>query len=487
MVATDGVGDHAAEAAGQERADKSRWRHVFEGVLHEILRDYEGTDAKVRDGMEKGMRKLFENPYQEEMALLLRAKGRAGISIEEARQVVFLPQPSDMRRYALFFKAATPEATERRKRLMKFKLMSVFYTLHRRDSVLMDRFMHEGGLQSLIALLGEDQVVIQSEAVELILELLSPLITVQTIASERQAHLHHQIHAALTSREFWRNVGRIVAAPAELFPRSHANCIRILAGAVGWLRPATNGPMPEEGARLQADEAAEALQLFLEKGTSIRVEPDVRGIAEDLLHEMQDAPLARPSPLQSWGPGCSREVLFPAEEAACEDAAHAWQRLRQLGNAAFKAGLLWPAESAYRLALEGGGSAISSTDASQLEANRALVLIRAGHHAEAAEAASAALSKNPRNSKAAFRRAQALLEIPLSREIASSALEAAETASRLEPKDAKVADILSRARQRHEEAQTLPEPFDASDDVASSGGAPDAGTVEQALFLQDMD
>lgn len=448
------VDDCIGESVGLDGEATSKWRHIFDGVLLEILRDYEGTDAKVRNGMETGMRKLFENPYETQMATLLMGN-QAAIGIDDARQIIFIPRPSDMVHYAVLFKASSPEAAEKRARLLKFKLMSVFYTLHRRDGLLMDRFMHEGGLQSLIALLGEDHVVIQSEAVELILELLSPLITVQAVASDRQAHLHHQIHAALTSREFWTNVGKIVAAPAELFPRSHANCIRILAGAIGWLRPATNGPMPEEGMPLNAEDAADALQLFLDKGSAIRVEPDIRAIAEDLLYELRSAPLARHDPAKFWGSACSKELVFPAQEAVCEDAAHAWQRLRQLGNSAFKAGLLWPAESAYRIALESGGTSMSATDASQLEANRALVFIRAGHYAEAAEVAGMAYSKNPLNSKAAFRRAQALLALPANREVAKSALDAAHIASRLEPKDCKVAELLSRARQLQEQVLKL--------------------------------
>merc|ERR1711862_797799 len=71
-------------------------------------------------------------------------------------------------------------------------------------------------------------------------------------------------------------------------------------------------------------------------------------------------------------------------------------------------------------------------------------------------AAAAALEKDPRNAKAAYRRAQALMEVatfppPGSKSSAAAkaaklAVEAAELAASLEAKDAKVAEMLDNAK-----------------------------------------
>merc|ERR1712139_639141 len=99
------------------------------------------------------------------------------------------------------------------------------------------------------------------------------------------------------------------------------------------------------------------------------------------------------------------------------------------------------------------------------ESNRALVLLKAGHHLEAAAAAERALERDPRNAKAAYRRAQALLEMPgAGAREARAAEEAASVAARLEPKDAKVAEMLRRARQLVEE---LP-PEEAADSCGTA-------------------
>merc|ERR1719506_3182996 len=192
--------------------------------------------------MESGMRKMFERPYVAEMQVL-RVQGAEEVSKEEAQRILFFPKLSDMRYYVKAFGRDTPEATARQERLCKFKLMSVFYTQHRKDGALMDRFMHLGGLESLAVLLGEDHNVIQSQVVELLIELLSPLMSLQEPSSSRQAHLHHQVFLCLRSKAFWHNSSRIIAEPHEQFPKSHANCVRMLAGAIGWLRP--QGALPE--------------------------------------------------------------------------------------------------------------------------------------------------------------------------------------------------------------------------------------------------
>jgi len=219
-------------------------------------------------------------------------------------------------------------------------------------------------------------------------------------------------------------------------------------------------------------EAAEALQKFLD-GTVVT--PDIRGIAEDLLQELQVAPTIRADPLRGQELVVAREAIFSPQAEALEDAAHAWQALRRLGNEAFGAGLVWPAEAAYRAALEEGAGAVPSVEASLIYSNRALALLRAGHPAEAASASARALECDPQNTKAAYRRAQALLE--QSRACAGSrsavvlakdAVEAAELATLLEPRDQKVADLLHRTRQHVEELRG----------AASQGADEECGSLE---------
>merc|ERR1719506_2767777 len=166
--------------------------------------------------MESGMRKMFERPYVAEMQVL-RVQGAEEVSKEEAQRILFFPKLSDMVYYVKGFGRDTPEATARQERLYKFKLMSVFYTQHRKDGALMDRFMHLGGLESLAVLLGEDHNVIQSQVVELLIELLSPLMSLQEPSSSRQAYLHHQVFLCLRSKAFWQNTARVVREPHEIF------------------------------------------------------------------------------------------------------------------------------------------------------------------------------------------------------------------------------------------------------------------------------
>mmetsp|Transcript_62672 Transcript_62672/g.177965 ORF Transcript_62672/g.177965 Transcript_62672/m.177965 type:complete len:470 (-) Transcript_62672:46-1455(-) len=435
-------------------SEDSRWRPVFDAALRQILAEYEGHDPKVRGGMESGMRKLFENPYHVELGVLgVGGCGHEPLSLEEAHRVVFFPRLSDMRYYVAAFSRETLPEMARREMLMKFKLLSVFYTLHRKDGALVDRFMHLGGLQSLVALLTEENNVIQSQAVELLMEMLSPMMTMPKASSARQGHLHHQVFLCLRSGAFWRNFAKIVGEPHELFPKSHAHGIRILGGAVGWLRP-EEGEVPQEGAAADVQEAAEALQRFLDGG---RVPPELRGLTEDLLQELLDVPLIRDAPLSGADLEAAREALFAPTAVAREDAAHAWQALRRLGNEAFGAGLVWPAEAAYRLALAEGAAAVPASEASLLHSNRALALLKAGHPAEAAEAGASALELDRRNAKAAYRRAQALLQESKHTEggaavaSAQSAVEAAELASSLEPRDQKVAELLQQARRHADE------------------------------------
>jgi len=419
--------------------------------VHLILVDYQGQDTKVKDGMEAGMRKLFENPYKEELA-----RGGEALTLEAAQRILFFPTLTDMQYYVEVFARETPESTARREQMMKFKMMSVFYTLHRRDAALMDRFMHLGGLDSLVALLADQHRVIQSQTVELIMELLSPLMQLPAISSSRQAHLHHQVFVCLRSRSFWANISRIVAEPHEVFPKSHASSVRILAGALGWLRPEESGAKqrPDIEPPPPIEDAREALELFLESPAYRAAMPDVRGLAEDLFEELRQGVHCRPDPLKGKELAVAREAIFLADAQAREVAAHAWQSFRQMGNTVFKAGLFWPAEAAYRLALSEGGLAIPVSEASLIESNRALVLLRAGHPADAAAAGAAALTHDPRNAKAAYRRATALLDLASGQDCsdcvaarhAAESVAAAKLATSLEPSDPKVADLFSRTQ-----------------------------------------
>jgi len=444
-----------------EDSENSIWRPLLEAVMPRILRDYKSHEVKVYNGMESGMRKLFEKPYEQEIKVL-HGRNAPSITVEDARRVLFFPRLTDMRIYVKSFERDTPEATARRERVLKFKMMSVFYTLHRKDGALMDRFMHCGGLASLVTLLGEDQNIIQSQAMELLIEMLSPLIMTQAASTSRQAHLHHQVFVCFRSESFWRNLARIVAESAEVFPDSHNNSVKALAGAVGWLRP-EEGVLPEEGAIAGMEEVATALQSFLD--SRVPAKPDVRYLAEELMAELSNAPTIRSDPLRGVELEAACRELFAPDAEANEDAAHAWQCLRLLGNEAFGAGLIWPAVAAYRMALTEGGDTLPDAEASLIDSNRALALIRAGHHAQAAEAAARALEYDPHNAKAAYRRAQALLEQPgASVSIIQDAVVAAEIAARLEPMDAKVKDLLAMAKVRF--AETCP-----GEDVAAQGPA----------------
>lgn len=429
--------------------ESSRWRSPFEAVLHQILKEYEGQDAKVRDGMETGMRKLFEKPYDVEIGALSGADSNA-IGFEEAQEVIFFPRLSHMRLYVEVFRRHTPDDTARREKMLKFKMLSLLYTLHRKDGALVDRFMHCGGLDGLVALLEEDNVIIQSQAIELLMEMLSPLMQLPPATSSRQAHLHHKAYGCLCSGPFWRNIARIIAEPHETFPKSYSSCVRILAGAVGWLRP-EGDDVPEAGCPSNVGVAAEAMKQFLDHAN---VPPEIHGVSEDLLQELLDKPTVRVDPLRDAELAAARKSLFSPDAESREDAAHGWQALRKVGNDAFKAGLVWPAEASYRLAMEFGGDVLPSSEASLIESNRALALLRAGHPDEAATAAASALQHDPNNVKAAYRRAQALLEqsdgkVDVS--MVRGAVEAAELAARIDPKDIKIADMLRVARTRLEE------------------------------------
>lgn len=461
-------------ADGVETSENSTWQCVFEAVLREILKEYEGTEDKVRDGMESGMRKMWEKPYMLELQTL-RGPDAPAPSKEEAQRILFFPKLSDMRYYVMAFGRDTPEATARQERIYKFKLMSVFYTQHRKDGALMDRFMHLGGLESLAVLLAEDHEVIRAQVVELLLELISPFMSLQQAETSRQSHLHHQIFLCLRSRPFWRNLGQIIALPNEQFPKSHTNCLKILAGAIGWLRP-QNGELPESGTSLNVQGCEDAIAAVIQGDGNALADPETRYLAQEMLSELKQIPVCRVDPLRGAELESARKALFAPKAESREDAAHAWQSLKKLGNESIKAGLIWPAEASYRVALEEGGTALPASEASLIESNRAMALLKGGYHLEAAAAAERALERDPRNAKAAYRRAQALLELPgAAAWEARAAKEAAEIAARLEPKDAKVAEMLQRATKRVEdlppETAAAERPVESSKPAAEDEGA----------------
>jgi len=321
---------------------------------------------------------------------------------------------------------------------------------------------------------------------ELLIELLSPLMGLQAPSSSRQAHLHHKVFQCLRCRAFWKNLAKIVGQAHEVFPRSHANCVRLLAGSIGWLRP-QEGMLPEAGTLLGAEDVEEALaELLASNGSALASDPEIRPLSEELLKEFKDAPICRSDPLKGEQLEEAQEALFGDGAEIREDAAHAWQSLKKLGSQSLKSGLIWPAEAAYRTALEEGGDVLPRTEASLIESNRALVLLKGGHHLEAAAAAERALDRDPRNVKAAYRQAQALLDFPGggAAEV-RAAVEAASKAARIDPKDAQVAEILARANKRLAE---LPPEAEA---VASSGGYGGNGKIPEAeedeAVLDSMD
>eukprot|EP00405_Crypthecodinium_cohnii_P055839 CAMPEP_0206620814 /NCGR_PEP_ID=MMETSP0325_2-20121206/61857_1 /ASSEMBLY_ACC=CAM_ASM_000347 /TAXON_ID=2866 /ORGANISM="Crypthecodinium cohnii, Strain Seligo" /LENGTH=88 /DNA_ID=CAMNT_0054143865 /DNA_START=1 /DNA_END=264 /DNA_ORIENTATION=+ len=77
------------------KAPPTKWTPAFEAVLSQIVVDYEGQDAAIREAMSGGMRKLFERPYQEELGHLRAVRRREEpmiASAEDAQRIIFFPQ-----------------------------------------------------------------------------------------------------------------------------------------------------------------------------------------------------------------------------------------------------------------------------------------------------------------------------------------------------------------------------------------------------------
>mmetsp|Transcript_7493 Transcript_7493/g.13453 ORF Transcript_7493/g.13453 Transcript_7493/m.13453 type:complete len:453 (+) Transcript_7493:74-1432(+) len=430
--------------ATTEALPVSKWRSPFEVILHRILADYRGEDEKVATGMETGMRKLFDRPYVDEFSEMVGVK-----ELERCQQIIFFPQLSDMSHYTTIFNRSTPEETARKHKLLKFKVLSVMYSLHRKDGSLMDHFTLNGGLCALTSLLGEENNVIQSEAVELMMQLLDPLLKVQTASSKRQQLFHHEVFTCFCSGTFWLNCARILAEPAEVFPKSHENLLWLVSCAVGWLRPLEDASaLPKVPPPGEVSEVKSALKAYL-AGTMPK-RPDLMQIATDLLADLQEGLHVRQPPLSEKDLRLARKAVEDNRDE--EDAAHAWQSLKRLGNDGVAAGLLEPAEAAYCAALEAGGDYLPEKEASLIESNRALVLLRLKDYEKAADAAASALKLDGKNHKAAFRRAQALLGKPsMSLQDAQEALQAAQLAATEMSNDPKVGELVTKAQTKLEE------------------------------------
>jgi len=223
----------------------------------------------------------------------------------------------------------------------------------------------------------------------------------------------------------------------------------LVSCAVGWLRPQENAlELPTVPPPGEAVEVKNALKAFLAGEMPKR--PDLNQIATDLLADLQEGLRVRQPPMSEKDVFLARKAVGNNRDE--EDAAHAWQSLKRLGNDGFAAGLLEPAEAAYLAALDAGGDYLPEKEASLIESNRALVLLRLSDFEKAAEAAARALQLDGKNHKAAFRKAQALLSKPaaLSPQDAQEALQAAQLAAAVDPK---VGDLVTRAQAKVEELQ----------------------------------
>jgi len=455
----------ASDPIAMEMA-KSKWGNIFERVLLKMLAEYDSPDLQTpRKQLEDGMRKLWNSPYAEEIVALLpeQSPGLKGPeAVEKARQVIFCPWPADMSVYAKVF--SDPKQTKG----LRYKLMTVFYTLHRKDNTLLERFLVYGGLESLAILLVEDNNYVQSQALESAIQLvrLNPVQPGQPKAhvkdekasfvlqeqprGARDTYLQHAFYECMFSGSLLPNIAHILQERDEVFPSSHDQCVQLATTVFSWLRASPG----EVGIPLTTlPQLSNGVQAFLDSG--IRTHPEVRQYTEDLFHDLRDFGSAMrhdPLPTEDQRRKAWEEALGTAHEAQ-ENASYAWRWLKQVGNEAFKAGKASVAEDIYQLALDAGGDRLPPGEASLLLSNRAFALMRCSRNPEAAEAAARALEFDPSNAKAAFRRAQALLEDEnAKKKVLLQAIEAAEAAVRLEPKDAKAAELLEKARARMREA-----------------------------------
>jgi len=458
----------ASDSVGME-VGKSKWSSVYDRVLVTMLAEYESPDLAVhKQQLENGMKALWDSPYTDEITALLaeQCPGLEGHeAVEKARQVIFCPWPADMSVYAKAF--ADPE----QKKGFRYKLITVFYTVHRHDNTLLERFLVYGGLESLAILFGEDNNYVQSQALETATQLFqlnvssSPghpkphcrrdqgaaFVLEERPCGPRETYLHHAFYKCMFSGSLLPNMANILLEKEEIFPNSHEQCSQLASNVFAWLRaqPGEVGiPLPS----IQA--LSKGVQAFLD--SSIQVHPQTRQHAEDFFRDLRDfgsSMKSDPLPTEAQQQQAWDEALGPAHEAQ-ENATYAWRWLKQTGNDAIKSGKAAAAEDIYQLAVEAGGDRLPRSEASLILSNRALALMRCPRHPEAAEAAARALEFDPSNAKAAFRRAQALLEDTNAKtKVLRQAVEAAEAAVRLEPKDVKAQELMEKARARMREAE----------------------------------
>lgn len=504
---------------------ESTWQEVYAGsILPHILADYEtfGHDSETKKAMEGGMNRIFEDPYTEEFALVAQEISRKDgdpvvrIDSEKARQIFFIPWPSDMSLYsrALLLKGVGGDDEKRVKRIrgFKYKLLSLFYTLHGKDNTLLERFVQHDGMEALSVMLLEDNGIIQSQALELMHRIVMlnevsvgiPARHVQTretrfvmhmkpdVSNPRQLHAMNRLHACFTGDNFFQALHKILMAPEEVFPNSHSDTMKLLAMSLNWLHRGpeflgcedVNPSRPLRAATGSKTKVnlREGVQNFLDGGFG-RPHPECQQVAENLI--------AGGAPLLEAGAACDpasdpfaslleqdaraefRKALFAAETRQAEDTRFASLRLKAAGAIAFKAGRLPCALDCYRLACPFASVLFSSsapgmpvpTDTAEAErqeflgtlrSNEAAVLLKLERWEEAYRAASAAADADPKMPKAHYRKAEALLKMAPA--MASPCLkpwrEADASAARaleLVPNDKAVAALRERAGKALEE------------------------------------
>jgi len=358
----------------------------------------------------------------------------------------------------------------KQKKGFRYKLLTLFYSLHRHDNTLLERFLIYDGFEALATLLKEDNNYVQSQAMDSATQLVqlnacphpgrpkphskdqnASFVLQQMPCGPRETYVQHAFYRCMFSGSLLPNVASILEEKEEIFPNSHEGCVRLTATVLSWLR----APPDEVGIPLSClPELSNAVQAFLDSG--IPSHPEVRQYTEDLFRDLRDFGSSMrndPLPTEAQRRQAWQEALGPPHEAQ-ENASYAWRWLKQTGNEAFKAGQAAAAEDIYQLAVDTGGDMLPPSEASLLLSNRAIALMRCSRHSEAADAAARALELDPSNAKAAFRKAQALLEdVNANGKVLRQAVEAAETAVRLEPKDTKAAELLEKAHARMHEAE----------------------------------
>merc|ERR1719161_994420 len=143
------------------------------------------------------------------------------------------------------------------KKGLRYKLLTVFYSLHRHDNTLLERFLVYDGLESLAALLVEDNNYVQSQALEVATSLFqlnvcpSPghpkpfckergqgasFVLEEMPRGPREMYLHHMFYKCMFSGSLLPNMARILEEKKEVFPNSHELCTQLASNVFAWLR-----------------------------------------------------------------------------------------------------------------------------------------------------------------------------------------------------------------------------------------------------------